>query len=475
MEIGIDPAVIFTEQILHSTDEDELVQARLLEVDPMPLHSEGEGDMLTPLVSLSDFAPAVEREQYLEVISTKKPAEFTLSQNGDAFLLGIYPLENVDGQVVALLELTKDHSATVRAARNALIAEIGGGIILLLLISLLIWLFSHFLILKPLSQLGDAARAIAAGRFNVSLSPSVRRDPIGDVTNAFVDMKQHIVSLIEKIDHMAGRLASSSDELSNSIESVGLGTQQISSTVNDIAAGAGAQADAVNQVSARMAEIQKLSQDIMENTQDAANTIQATAEIIHVTSEVLQELGRRSDVIRRTVTSMSKFADETHLLALNAAVEAARVGAAGRGFAVLADEIRELAASSGKASEEISEQSTLILEEIEELLERIPDVERHIQKSVISGETIVRAERRQDENLGAIGESIDEISSIAEENAAATEELAVAIEEQNVSVEELVLLSQELARMAGELHIAVEQIQRVSPQNSPDPFETTRT
>jgi methyl-accepting chemotaxis protein len=176
------------------------------------------------------------------------------------------------------------------------------------------------------------------------------------------------------------------------------------------------------------------------------------------TVTALQQLGERSDIIRRTVAMMAKFADETHLLALNAAVEAARAGAAGRGFAVLADEIRQLARSSAQATEEVTEQSRHILKTIEQLLAGVPTALAQVQEIASLSERIALATQHQNERITKVSHALSEISSIAEQNAAGTEQLAAAIEEQNVSLEELVVLSQELTQMAAELRNSVDQI-----------------
>lgn len=456
LEIGIaiDDQVL---RDLNISDAETPYRARILAVDSAKLTA-GDEDFLTLLTATIVYQPDISPEVYRMVVQTGEPYFTRTRFGGREYTAVVSPLRDFAGSTAAVEEILVDHTALMEPLRRSLVSDIILRVVLLVGVSLLVWLMMRVHIRRPLRKLGDAMQAIAGGDFHHPLDIGPRRDELGVMAQAFSKLQEYLSQTLSQLDQMAQRLASSSEELANAMESVGMGSQQISSTVADIAAGAGKQAEETSTIATSMGEIQQLSHDIAERANQSAVQTQAMAKAIENSMATLQQLGERSDIIRRTVAMMAKFADETHLLALNAAVEAARAGAAGRGFAVLADEIRQLARSSAQATEEVTEQSQHILKTIEQLLAGMPAALAQIEEIAKLSERIALATQHQNDRITRISHALSEISSIAEQNAAGTEQLAAAVEEQNVSLEELVVLSQELSQMAAELRSTVDQI-----------------
>ena len=456
VEIGID----VSDQLLHDLNisaQDIPYNARILAIDPARLDA-GDASFLTLLAASAQYQPDISPAVYRAVVQNGTPLSTDARVNGRRYYAYLVPLKDYAGDVIAIAEILVDHTALLVPLRRSLLSDILLRAVLLVVVGLLVWLMLKAHIVRPLRKLATAMEAIAGGDLQHHLDIGPRRDELGVIGQAFSRMQDYLSQALSQLDQMAQRLAASSEELANAMESVGMSSQQISSTVADIAAGAGKQADETSTIATSVSEIQQLSHDIAARANQSASQTHAMAQTIQHTGAILQQLGERSDIIRRTVTMMAKFADETHLLALNAAVEAARAGAAGRGFAVLADEIRQLARSSAQATEEVTEQSRHILRAIEQLLADMPAALAQMEEIAHLSERIAVATQHQNDRITRVSQALSEISSIAEENAAGTEQLAAAIEEQNVSLEELVVLSQELTQMAAELRSTVDNI-----------------
>ncbi|MBC7242606.1 MAG: methyl-accepting chemotaxis protein [Anaerolineae bacterium] len=475
VEIGI----AFTDQLLRDlnfSDKEVPYRIRILAVDLARLRA-GDPNSLTPIAASEYYQPAIDLDLYRTMAESGIPQHTYTTVGGRRYYVYLYPVKDFAGQVAAVAEILMDHAALLEPIRRSMISDIILRAVLLVGVSLLVWLMLRVYIRRPLRKLAEAMQAIAGGDLHHSLDIGSRRDELGLMAQAFSKLQEYLSHTLSQLDQMAQRLAASSEELANAMESVGMSSQQISSTVADIAAGAGKQAEETSTIATSMGEIRQLSQDIAERANQSVVQTHAMAQAIQGTSTALQQLGERSDIIRRTVAMMAKFADETHLLALNAAVEAARAGAAGRGFAVLADEIRQLARSSAQATEEVTEQSQHILKAIEQLLAGMPTALAQVQEIASLSERIALATQHQNERIAKVSQALSEISSIAEQNAAGTEQLAAAIEEQNVSLEELVVLSQELTQMAAELRSSVDQIYSGSAAEEvlPTPVAETAT
>ncbi|MGQ9516320.1 MAG: cache domain-containing protein, partial [Anaerolineae bacterium] len=341
VEIGI----AVDDQLLHElniSDTDIPYRARILAIDPAKMAA-GDPDFLTVLAASVPDQPDISPAIYRAAAQNGTDQHTYTKYGGRTYYASIRPLKDYAGNVVAILEILIDHTALLEPVHRSLLSDILIRGVLLVGVSLLIWLMLRVHIARPLKKLAAAMEAIAGGNLRHNLDIGARRDELGIIAQAFAKMQDYLAQALSQLDQMAQRLATSSEELANAMESVGMSSQQISSTVADIAAGAGKQAEETTTIATFANEIQQLSHDIAERASQSTSQTQAMAATIQNASATLQQLGERSDIIRRTVTMMAKFADETHLWALNAAVEAARAGAAGRGFAVLADEIRQLA------------------------------------------------------------------------------------------------------------------------------------
>lgn len=302
----------------------------------------------------------------------------------------------------------------------------------------------------PLERLRQTMNDAANQRNPTLHAASDKNDEIGQTARAFNSL----------MDSFKGVLTS----VSNSAESVAAAAEELSTSSEQVAAASQSQAESASSMSASVEQLTVSVTTVADNAKDASQQsenaqavyargselvgkllegINHVAESVRTSADTIGTLGARSQEIRSIVNVINEIAEQTNLLALNAAIEAARAGEQGRGFAVVADEVRKLAERSGKATKEIAVMIDSIQETTNNAVRQMSDEVR-----------VVNEEARL---AGEVGDAIEQMRQSTENVAVLISEVSAAIREQSIASNDLAQRVESIAQMTEENSAAVQE------------------
>jgi methyl-accepting chemotaxis protein len=288
---------------------------------------------------------------------------------------------------------------------------------------------------------GDEILSLAQGINKVSAE-------FGSFITGLTKASEAVASAATELAVNTEKVAGSSRRQSEAATTTAAAVEQVTVSINHVA-------DHASSTEANSIKTSALSEDGERIVQEASREIARIAVSVKNLSQVIASLSEHSKEISEIVQVIKKVADQTNLLALNAAIEAARAGEQGRGFAVVADEVRKLAESTGVATLRISNMIDGIKHQIEDAMLNMN--ESHIQ--VQSG--VVLADRAR-ESLGMIRQETRHTLEMVTEISAATKEQSIASNEIASNVETIALMTDENTSVIGQLAGAATNLEQMS-------------
>ncbi|OQY28402.1 MAG: hypothetical protein B6244_07320 [Candidatus Cloacimonetes bacterium 4572_55] len=368
------------------------------------------------------------------------------------------------------------------------------GLIGVCVMTVIIYFTLNRIVVEPILLVTHRLKGIAVGDTDLSKRLLIQsQDEMGNLGGAFDQLMQHLQVLAQNIVGTSNQISQEMTTLKASSDDVNNITMEIVRTVQEISRGASQQSEETENILRVSENVFQLAEHVFQSASEAQtvagmvsksafsgrqsieemrNKVTTISEVNQLAVASVLELSEKSQQISTIVETIEHISRQVNLLALNAAIEAARAGEYGRGFGVVAEEIRKLAGQTDSATNQI----VSIIEEIEKTSSETVEQTEEVSKKVSEGEMVIRSSSAIFENIanetdrsaGAI-QSISQIASqqkemvtklvkmvegiatVAESNAAGSQEVAASTEEQTASIEEIAANIQEVFYRVNEL------------------------
>ncbi len=348
-----------------------------------------------------------------------------------------FELNDLMGAVAVDVDLEEAGAVATAGSTTILLCVVVGGAALLFLSGLLI----RRLITRPITAMVDRLRDIAEGEGDLTQRVDAnRKDELGQLGkwfNEFVIKVHDLIAAtavaVDEVAEASSKIAAVNDDMAHGMGEQNQQITQVSAAVEEMAASIVEVARNSSDAATQSRESGKIAEQGGEVVSQTVGDMQTISEAVKAGADSVSKLGERGEQIGAIIEVINDIADQTNLLALNAAIEAARAGEHGRGFAVVADEVRKLADRTTKATEEVAESITAIQDETNQAVKQMntgtDQVEEGVQRAAGAGE-----------NLEQIVTSTREISGMIQVIAAAAEEQSAASEQISANIQSVSLL-----------------------------------
>lgn len=380
-------------------------------------------------------------------------------------------IDPLSGELKNLIEIQLTQTeATYHYSTESYASSLNHSIIIIaaaLIISIIFGYIISKSITNPLLRGVKALDSLAAGDLTIDVNVS-GSDELAQLMTSMKRMCSSLRKIVSQLINTSSQVSSAASELRAVSENIATGAEEVSCQATEVATAG----EEMSVTASSIAQNCQMAADSAQHALDTANigvvvvgnTVSAMKQIQRIvleSSESIERLGARSDQIGSIVSTIENIAAQTNLLALNAAIEAARAGEQGRGFAVVADEVRTLAARTSQSTKEISEMIKSIQHETYEAVDLMKNGVTQVDIGATETERSGAALGKILDQVQAVALQVSQIATAAEEQTVVTSEIAGNMQQITDVVKETSQGAQESAAAAVQLDESAEELREL--------------